>query len=641
MTSAAPRLQLSLRPRPSTPSHAASLLASAIALCTLGLSAACASAAPMNPKQVSVQMFQWNWDDIATECTQWLGPKGFGAVQISPPGASKVANGWWAVYQPVNHASLSSRFGDAAKFANMVTACHNAGVRVYADIVVNQLADGSGTATDGSTWDAGTLRYPRFSANDFHGNCTIAQGDYSSPAGRGNVMNCRLGGLPDLATESTYVQGEISNYLKTLLGLGVDGFRIDAAKHMPASAWGSIMANVRQAYPQTKLGEPIWFTQEVIPDGGVNMGDYTPLGTVNEFRFTYLMRDAFRGQNGQTLSSIPAAMGSWGNWGGSWGFLQPQSATVFVNNWDTERDGSSMTAANFSAGAVNDTVGTKRYTLANLFMLAQGYGEAQLHSGFRFSNKDGDRPAASPYSNGQPQINVNWDFVHRWSDIAAMVKFRNDTAGQAQTNWTTGDSHQVAFSRGQTGFVALNNSASAWNTSLFTNLPAGSYCDLITGGRNSAGTACVGTTVTVGSNGYASVNLPANNGGATPALAILTTQKLGAGGGTGPGCTVTFSVGNANTSWGQNLYVVGNQTVLGNWTPAQGHALTIQGSGANATWSGAITLPASTAIQYKYVKWNGSTATWEGNQATASGNREFASCTAGASLSRNDGSFKM
>ena len=54
------------------------------------LSAACASVAPMNPKQVSVQMFQWNWDDIATECTQWLGPKGFGAVQISPPGASKV-----------------------------------------------------------------------------------------------------------------------------------------------------------------------------------------------------------------------------------------------------------------------------------------------------------------------------------------------------------------------------------------------------------------------------------------------------------------------------------------------------------------------------------------------------------------------
>jgi alpha-amylase len=41
------------------------------------------------------------------------------------------------------------------------------------------------------------------------------------------------------------------------------------------------------------------------------------------------------------------------------------------------------------------------------------------------------------------------------------------------------------------------------------------------------------------------------------------------------------------------------------------------------------------------VKWNGSTAVWESNQATASGNREFASCTAGASLSRNDGSFKM
>ena len=45
-------------------------------------------------------------------------------------------------------------------------------------------------------------------------------------------------------------------------------------------------------------------------------------------------------------------------------------------------------------------------------------------------------------------------------------------------------------------------------------------------------------------------------------------------------------------------------------------------------------------MQYKYVKWNGSTAVWEGNQSTSSGNREFTSCAAGSSVSRNDGNFK-
>ncbi len=69
-------------------------------------------------------------------------------MQISPPGASKNANGWWGVYRPVNFANLTSRMGTPARLQSMINACHAAGVRVYADIVVNQMADGSGTATD-------------------------------------------------------------------------------------------------------------------------------------------------------------------------------------------------------------------------------------------------------------------------------------------------------------------------------------------------------------------------------------------------------------------------------------------------------------------------------------------------------------
>ncbi|HJV63438.1 MAG TPA: hypothetical protein VJ743_20990, partial [Albitalea sp.] len=50
-----------------------------------------AQAAGFNPRDTSVQLFEWSWNDIATECSQWLGPQGYGAVQISPPGASKNA----------------------------------------------------------------------------------------------------------------------------------------------------------------------------------------------------------------------------------------------------------------------------------------------------------------------------------------------------------------------------------------------------------------------------------------------------------------------------------------------------------------------------------------------------------------------
>jgi chitodextrinase len=127
----------------------------------------------------------------------------------------------------------------------------------------------------------------------------------------------------------------------------------------------------------------------------------------------------------------------------------------------------------------------------------------------------------------------------------------------------------------------------------------------------------------------------AGNVSAASATLNVTTQAPGS-------CAVAFTVANANTVVGQNLFVVGNVAALGNWSPGTGFALTIQGSGANVPWTGTVTLPAGATIQYKYVKWNGSSATWESNQTTTSGNREFtvpANC--GGTTTRNDGNFRF
>jgi alpha-amylase len=32
-----------------------------------------------------VHLFEWSWQDIAVECEAFLGPKGYKAVQVSPP----------------------------------------------------------------------------------------------------------------------------------------------------------------------------------------------------------------------------------------------------------------------------------------------------------------------------------------------------------------------------------------------------------------------------------------------------------------------------------------------------------------------------------------------------------------------------
>ena len=38
---------------------------------------------PSGSKTVIIQMFEWNWDSVAAECTNFIGPAGYGFVQGS------------------------------------------------------------------------------------------------------------------------------------------------------------------------------------------------------------------------------------------------------------------------------------------------------------------------------------------------------------------------------------------------------------------------------------------------------------------------------------------------------------------------------------------------------------------------------
>lgn len=584
-------------------------------------------------------MFRWKWNDIAKECTNWLGPQGYGAVQVSPPHAARRLGTWYDVYQPVNYTKLDSLMGTQAEFQAMINTCHAAKVRVYADVVVNHLAKGSGTATDGSTWNAATLTYPNFSSADFYSPaCVIAGQDYSD-SNRTRVRTCRLDDLPDLRSDGTYVRGQIRNYLNKLVAMGVDGVRLDAAKHM---APADIAAFLNGAVRTTTSGEALWITQEVIPDSGAKANAYLDNGSINEFHYVYATKEMFQNVNGASISQLRTIMGTPEAWGGTWGFLPSAKATVFVNNWDTERGDavpSSLVASNFT-GVANDTVGTKRYNLANILMLAWPYGTAQIHSGFRFTQKDQGPPSASPFdANGNALINQQWDFIHRWTDISNMVGFRAATSGAGVTNFATGTRNQIAFSRGAKGFVAINNDSAAWNVSLATGLPGGTYCNVVNGTLNAAKTGCTGDKVDVATNGTATLSMGSVNGTSVPAVALHIGQKVGAASCTG--VAVTFQVANANTVYGQNLYVVGNHSALGNWSVGSAKALTIAGSGANAAWSGTITLPPSTPIQYKFMKRGGAADIWEGNPGTSSGNREAVTPACGApALVLDAGSFR-
>ena len=110
-----------------------------------------AQATPPGNKDVTATLFQWTYASVAKECTSTLGPDGYGFVEVSPATEQIQGSQWWTSYQPVSY-KLANHLGDESSFANMVSTCHGAGVKVIADAVINHMTAGSGTGTAGTAY---------------------------------------------------------------------------------------------------------------------------------------------------------------------------------------------------------------------------------------------------------------------------------------------------------------------------------------------------------------------------------------------------------------------------------------------------------------------------------------------------------
>ena len=84
------------------------------------ITAAPAIAATAGPRTVIANLFEWNWNSVGSECTNFLGPRGYGYVQVSPPQEHVRGQEWWVAYQPVSYR-IESRKGTRAQFQSMVT----------------------------------------------------------------------------------------------------------------------------------------------------------------------------------------------------------------------------------------------------------------------------------------------------------------------------------------------------------------------------------------------------------------------------------------------------------------------------------------------------------------------------------------
>lgn len=481
------------------------------------------------PRTVFVHLFEWKWKDIAKECETHLGPQGYAAVQISPPNEHAVINNnsnqvfpWWQRYQPVSYSLENSRSGTIAELEDMITRCNAVGVDIYADAVINHMiGGGEATGSNGSRvtdkYDYPNVPYNRLDFHvdeaDFPEFCNREisteqnNNDYvDNPANA--VRRCELSGLADLNTTQDNVRQTIANYLISLAELGVRGFRIDAAKHMNPEDIDNIIQRVNDEISP----DPYFFLEVIDPGGeaitavdyfGVNNGE----ADITEFKYGKKVGNKFLNSSYGDGSGREEKISELRTLSPDWDLMNSTRAVIFTDNHDEQRKGEPYVTYK------NGTL----YDLINVFMLAWPYGYPKVMSSYEFSSFNQSPPSDSQgntndiYVDGSDEPNCfnEWKCEHRWRPISNMVAFRNYTQPSFEvSNWWDNGGNQIAFGRGDRGFVVINREDGPDLSRDFqTGLPEGNYCNIIEFDYDAAAETCTGETIEVDANGIANMSL--------------------------------------------------------------------------------------------------------------------------------------
>jgi alpha-amylase len=241
----------------------------------------------------------WTWRLIIDHLPM-IRSAGYTAILISPH--ERACGGSQSLgYDPYDFRSFDSAHGTEAELAELIRKAHALGLQVYADMVLNHMCSNNFT-------------YPRFSRADFH--TTGGIGDWND---QGQVENGSLFGLEDLNQESPYVRGELWNFLVKTNNIGFDGYRWDAAKHVPRWYWKDHIVNNVRSWGKYSFGEVYSGDRDYLVS-------YVATGmAVTDYALYFAIRDNFRlGGNLAALdgAGIAAADGA--------------NALTFVENHDVD-----------------------------------------------------------------------------------------------------------------------------------------------------------------------------------------------------------------------------------------------------------------------------------------------------------------
>ena len=218
----------------------------------------------------------------------WISPPVENVYEIHPNHGTASYHGFWAR----DMKKPNPFFGDMSDFEKLVDVAHDHGIKIVIDFAPNHTSPHTGTSDgegmDGTLYDDGTFvaDYEDDPNGYFRHNGGIENPSYEDAIYR-NLFD-----LSDLDVQESYIDQYLKDAITMWLDKGVDGIRVDAVKHMPPGWQKTFMDTIYDHEPVFTFGE--WFlgTGQSVPEY-YEFSNETGMSLL-DFRFGQKLREVLR-----------------------------------------------------------------------------------------------------------------------------------------------------------------------------------------------------------------------------------------------------------------------------------------------------------------------------------------------------------
>lgn len=479
----------------------------------------------------------------------------------------------------------------------LVDTCHENGIKVIIDIVPNHIGDylqGTGSAahylTDASGLKEGTQLQPvsPFNNVQWYHNLGDINWDLEHPHTEESTQmleNRDLGGLDDIDLDNQDAKNAIYNSIKDWFTYtGADAARVDAAKCMKPSDIHELQEYLGVATFGENFDMDVSFVKEWV-------GDNAETGMLDFPLFQAIVNDFAYGQNFNNTSEISIQSVFDQDW--MYGEHLNDMVT-FIDNHDRNRF---LTEAGGDVDKLQNAL-TFIYTARGIPVVFQGTEQNRGNANGQAITGIADTWNRWSMQTKDANGNVTKDYFDTSTDTYQMIADLNELRSQYEAlsdgtqreMWTS--MHTYAFSRrvdsgeneGQELICAFHNAEGTETTTMSIREES-----FITPGTTLVNVFNPNDKITVSSDNKITISLTGNS---SKIYAVDEEE--------GDLIPVTFTINNATTNWGENVYITGNSDELGNWNPEK--AVGPAECPNYPTWILTTYLPVGTNIEFKAIK---------------------------------------